>query len=83
MEETNTFRLSFHRGKDTVLACWNKLPEDVVEKIPLGYYYDCYCISVEDGEITKRTYVLLDPVKRLRKTESRFSIGSIEVGFDD
>lgn len=77
------YRLSYFRLPTSTAICWNKLPEDVIEKIPTGYYYNCYCVDGK-GELDEMTYILLDPVKKFKKSETIVKLSEeIELGLDD
>ena len=86
--ETKTYRITFFRDSDTKVVAWGKLPEDVLDKIPTGYFYNCRCMSIDkenpdDICVENQTFILINPVKRLRKNETRINVLGVEIGLDD
>lgn len=76
------FRLSTFRTDESIMLCWNKLPEDILDKIP-PYYFGNYYYITENNEIDSRTYVILVPVKKFRKRETVVEVSGINIGLDD
>lgn len=81
--EEKKYRISYFRTNNSILVCWNKFPEEVIDNIPSGYLTNIQ--SIDDcGEVAKTTYLILEPVKKYRKGETVVSLApDISVGLDN
>lgn len=81
--EEKLYRISYFITPNSTLICWNKFPEDILDKIPSTYFNNIYSL-VNKNDIRKSTYLILEPAKKFRKDETVITIGdNISIGLDD
>ena len=50
--EEKLYRISYFITSNSTLVCWNKFPEDILDKIPSTYFNNIY-ILVNKNDIMK------------------------------
>jgi len=81
--EEKLYRISYFITPNSILICWNKFPEDILDKIPSTYFNNIYSL-INKNDIKKSTYLILEPAKKFRKDETVITIGdNISIGLDD
>lgn len=82
MEETKLlYQIAYHDGKDAFFVEWNKLPDEVLEKVTkTTYLYDISYYSASTGTIKTLTVVYFRKVKKFRKGIKQFETDNIIFG---